>query len=163
MEEVLPPQTRDGAGFEPTQVRQFTIFLENRVGRLQTLVRALEEEVVQIVGLAIEESADSALVRLIRSDPDHGRDALKQAGFTFSESDLLIVELPKRTRQPMIALCAAMLTAEINIHYAYPLLVRPRGPALALYVEDPTLAAQLLIRKGFTLLGQSDLGTKPPD
>ena len=163
MEEVLPPQTRDGAGFEPTQVRQFTIFLENRVGRLQTLVRALEEEVVQIVGLAIEESADSALVRLICSDPDHGRDALKQAGFTFSESDLLIVELPKRTRQPMIALCAAMLTAEINIHYAYPLLVRPRGPALALYVEDPTLAAQLLIRKGFTLLGQSDLGSKAPD
>ena len=163
MEEVLPPQTRDGAGFEPTQVRQFTIFLENRVGRLQTLVRALEEEVVQIVGLAIEESADSALVRLICSDPDHGRDALKQAHFSFSESDLLIVELPKRTRQPMIALCAAMLTAEINIHYAYPLLVRPRGPALALYVEDPTLAAQLLIRKGFTLLGQSDLGTKSPD
>ena len=163
MEEVLPPQTRDGAGFEPTQVRQFTIFLENRVGRLQTLVRALEESVVQIVGLAIEESADSALVRLICSDPDHGRDALKRAGFTFSESDLLIVELPKRTRQPMIALCAAMLTAEINIHYAYPLLVRPRGPALALYVEDPTLAAQLLIRKGFTLLGQSDLATKPPD
>jgi hypothetical protein len=163
MEEVLPPQTREGAGFEPTQVRQFTIFLENRVGRLQTLVRALEEEVVQIVGLAIEESADSALVRLICSDPDHGRDALKEAGFTFSESDLLIVELPKRTRQPLIALCAAMLTAEINIHYAYPLLVRPRGPALALYVEDPTLAAQLLIRKGFTLLGQSDLGSKPPD
>jgi hypothetical protein len=163
MEEVLPPQTREGAGFEPTQVRQFTIFLENRVGRLQTLVRSLEESVVQIVGLAIEESADSALVRLICSDPDHGRDALKQAGFSFSESDLLIVELPKRTRQPMIALCAAMLTAEINIHYAYALLVRPRGPALALYVEDPTLAAQLLIRKGFTLLGQSDLATKPPD
>ena len=163
MEEVLPPQTRDGAGFEPTQVRQFTIFLENRVGRLQTLVRSLEEAVVQIVGLAIEESADSALVRLICSDPDHGRDALKEAGFTFSESDLLIVELPKRTRQPLIALCAAMLTAEINIHYAYPLLVRPRGPALALYVEDPTLAAQLLIRKGFTLLGQSDLANKPPD
>ena len=163
MEEVLPPQTQSGAGFEPTQVRQFTIFLENRVGRLQTLVRALEEAVVQIVGLAIEESADSALVRLICSDPDHGRDALKEAGFTFSESDLLIVELPKRTRQPLIALCAAMLTAEINIHYAYPLLVRPRGPALALYVEDPTLAAQLLIRKGFTLLGQSDLGPKPAD
>jgi hypothetical protein len=40
------------------------------------------------------------------------------------------------------------------------LLVRPRGPAVVLYVDDPTLAAQLLIRKGFTLLGESDLRKK---
>src|SRR5688500_19499002 len=111
MEEVLPPQTREGAGFEPTQVRQFTIFLENRVGRLQTLVRSLEEAVVQIVGLAIEESADSALVRLICSDPDHGRDALKEAGFTFSESDLLIVELPKLTRHHLVSRSVGNLAA----------------------------------------------------
>ena len=70
---------------------------------------------------------------------------------------MLAVELPRSTRQPLIAICAALLAAEINIHYSYPLLVRPRGPALALYVDDPTLAAQLLIRKGFTLIGESDL------
>lgn len=158
MEEVLPPQTESGAGFEPTRVRQFTVFLENRVGRLQTLVRTLEESVARIVGLSIEESADSALVRIICSEPDAARAALQDAGFSFSESELLAVELPKRTRQPLIAICSALLTAEINIHYAYPLLVRPRGPVLALYVEDPTLAAQILIRKGFTLIGESDLG-----
>ena len=42
MEEVLPPQTQHGAGFEPTRIRQFTIFLENKVGRLQQLVRIFE-------------------------------------------------------------------------------------------------------------------------
>ena len=62
MEEVLPPQTESGSGFEPVTVRQFTVFLENRVGRLALLVRALEES-TQIVGLAIEESADSCLRR----------------------------------------------------------------------------------------------------
>lgn len=157
MEAVLPPQTQHGAGFESTRVRQFTIFLENRVGRLQMLVRSLEESDVKIVALSIEESADSALVRLICADPDFGRQCLRAEGFTFSESELLAVELPKRTTHPLIAICAALLTAEINIHYAYPLLVRPRGPALALYVEDPTLASQILIRKGFTLIGESDL------
>ena len=161
MEEVLPPQTEYGAGFEPTRVRQFTIFLENKVGRLQQLVRALEEAVGKIVALSIEESADSALVRLICSDPDVGRESLQQKGFSFMESELLAVELPRRTKHPLLAICAAMLAAEINIHYAYPLLLRPRGgPALALYVEDPTLAAQILIRKGFTLIGESDLRRK---
>jgi hypothetical protein len=49
------------------------------------------------------------------------------------------------------------LAAEINIHYAYPLLVRPGGPALAMFADDITLASQLLIKKGFKLLSQADL------
>ena len=157
MEEVLPPQTQHGAGFELTRIRQFTVFLENRVGRLQGLLRAFEESAGKICAMSIEESADSALVRIICSEPEHGRDALHESGFSFSESELLAVEIPKNTRQPLMAICAALLAAEINIHYAYPLLQRPHGPALALYVEDPTLAAQLLIRKGFVLIGESDL------
>jgi hypothetical protein len=157
MEEVLPPQTQYGAGFELTRVRQFTVFLENRVGRLQMLVRTLEESIGCIIALSIEESADSALVRMICSHPDHSREVLQHAGFSFSESEVLAVELPRRSKQPLIAICTAMLAAEINIHYLYPLLARPSGPALALYVDDPTLAAQLLIRKGFTLIGESDL------
>jgi hypothetical protein len=158
MEEVLPPSTLHGAGFEPTRVRQFTVFLENRVGRLTTLVRTLEERVGEIVALSIEESADSALVRLICADPDNGRDVLKSEGFSFSEVDVLAVELPKRTTQPLNSICAALLAAEINIHYAYPLFTTRRGgPTLAVYCDDSTLAAQLLIRKGFTLIGESDL------
>ena len=157
MEEILPPQTESGAGFEPTRVRQFTVFLENKVGRLQTLVRALEQGTGRIVAMSIHDSADSALIRLICSDPDESRELLGFGGFAFSESELLVVEIPRQTKQPLIEICAALLAAEINIHYAYPLLVRPRGPSLALYVDDPTLAARLLIRKGFTLIGESDL------
>jgi len=157
MEEVLPPQTENGAGFELTRIRQFTVFLDNRVGRLHNLLRSFEETAGKICGLSIEESADSSLIRVICSEPDLGREALRSGGFSFSESDLLAVELPRKTRHPLIAICTALLAAEINIHYCYPLLHRPHGPALALYVEDPTLAAQLLIRKGFTLIGESDL------
>ena len=157
MEEILPPQTQSGAGFEPTRVRQFTVFLDNRVGRLGMLVRTLEEGHARICGLTIEESADSALVRLICSDPDLSRDLLQREGFAFGESELLAVELPKPSKQPVLSICSALLAAEINIHYAYPLLIRPGGPAVALYVEDPTLAAQLLIKKGLVLIGESDL------
>lgn len=147
-----------------TRVRQFTVFLENRVGRLQMLMRTIEDGDL-VVALSIEESADAALVRVICGDPELGRDVLRQAGFSFSESEVLAVELPPvlRAKQPLIAICSALLAAEINIHYVYPLLVRPRGPAVVLYVDDPTLAAQLLIRKGFNLLGESDLRKKADD
>ena len=155
-------ETAQGAGFEPTRLRQFTVFMDNRVGRLQSLVRSFEEEADTIVAISIEESADSALVRLICTNPDKGRYILSQHNYPFSESELLAVELPPGNRQPLIAICTALLGAEINIHYAYALLSHPRGgPALALYVDDPTLAAQVLIRKGFTLIGESDLGAQP--
>ncbi len=160
MEEVLPPATESGSGFESTRVLQFTVFLENKVGRLQMLLRALEEDGGKIAAISVEESSDATLVRLICSTPDAARDALQREGFSFSESDLIAVELPRRSKHPLIDVCAAMLAAEINIHYSYPLLLRPRGPVLALYVDDPTLAAQLLIKKGFTLIGESDLRGK---
>jgi len=156
-DDILEPQTQQGAGFESTRVRQFTVFLENKVGRLQALVRAFEEDAGRIVALSVEESADCALVRLICSDPELGKAVLEETGFAFQISELLAVELPLNTRQPLISICAALLTAEINIHYAYPLLRGPHGPTLALYVEDPTLAAQVLLRKGFKLIGESDL------
>jgi hypothetical protein len=157
MEESVLPQTQEGAGFEPALVRQFTVFLENRVGRLQSLVRALETGGGRIVALSIEESTDAALVRLISSDADMGRSILSDHRFHFTQSEILAVELPPRSGEPLIAICAALLSAEINIHYAYPLLLQPRGPAMAMYVDDPTLAAQLLIKKGFALIGESDL------
>jgi hypothetical protein len=156
MEESVLPQTQEGAGFEPTLVRQFTVFLENRVGRLQAMVRAVEASTTRIVALSIEESADSSLVRLIVSNAEAGRAALSENRFPFSESELLAVELPKRTAQPLAAICSALLAAEINIHYAYPILHRPHGPALALYVDDRILAARLLMKKGFVLLAESD-------
>jgi hypothetical protein len=156
MEEVLPPQTQHGAGFEPTRVRQFTVFVENRVGRLQNLVWAYEQKGGQIISLSIHNESDTALVRLICSDPEQAREVFRQEGFALAEQELLVVELPKHP-QPVTMICAALLAAEINIHYAYPLMVRPGPAALALYVDDPTLAAQLLIKKGFTLIGESDL------
>lgn len=157
MEEVLPPQTESGAGFELTRVRQFTVFMENQVGRLQALTGAYEQSGGKVIAVAVWNEADTALVRLICSDPDEGKIVLKEEGFSFSEQDLLAVELPAGSKHPLMTLCAALMTAELNIHYAYPLLIRPDRPAMAVLVDDPTLAAQILIRKGFRLLGESDL------
>jgi hypothetical protein len=159
MEQTLPPQTETGSGHESARVRQFTIFLENKVGRLQMLIRSVEQGVGRIVALSIEESGDAALIRLICAEPDFGRELLQTAGFPFCESELLAVELPLENPQPMLSICSALLAAEINIHYAYPLLTRPKGPTIALYIDDITLGAQLLIKKGYKLLSQKDLAS----
>src|SRR5947209_1956663 len=138
-------------------VRQFNIFVENRVGGLLNVVRRFETTDIHIVSLTVVDSADCAIIRLVLSDPERAYDIIQQAKFAFTESDLLVVELPDGPK-PLLQICKALLSAEINIHYAYPLLVGPGGrAAVAIRVEDFEMSASTLATQGFTLLSEGDL------
>src|SRR5437870_12476952 len=122
----------EGAGTEfatmrgrnyPT-LRQFTVFLENRVGQLLEVVRRFEGSKVRICALSINDSAECAFARFLLSHPEQGREILERAGLALIESDLIGVELPAEP-QPLLRVCTALLQAEINIIQAYPLLDRP--------------------------------------
>ncbi|MER3416294.1 MAG: acetolactate synthase [Gemmataceae bacterium] len=138
-------------------VRQFSVFLENRVGALMGLVRRFEGTNNRIVALSVIDSADCAIVRLVLSDPDRAKEIFDLAQLPYLESDLLAVQLPEGP-QPLAHICKALLAAEINIHYAYPLMINPQGrPALALHVDDHSTAVQTLARQGFVLFTEKDL------
>jgi hypothetical protein len=139
-------------------VRQFNIFVENRLGGLLNVVRRFETSDNRIVSLTIVDSSDCAIIRLVVKDPERALEVLQQAKLPVTESDLLVVQLPDAA-QPLLQICKALLGAEINIHYAYPLLIGPAGhAALALHVEDHETAAQVLDRNGFVLFTEGDLG-----
>src|SRR3954447_21456374 len=138
-------------------VRQFNVFVENRLGNLLNVIRRFETSDNRIVSLTIVDSADCAIIRIVLSDPERAVEVFQQAGFQFAESDLLVVALPEGP-QPVLQICKALLTAEINIHYAYPLLGGPHGrAALALHVEDHETASATLEKLGFNLLTEKDL------
>jgi hypothetical protein len=137
-------------------VRQFNVFLENRLGALLDVVRRFENSDIRIVALTVVDSADCAIIRLVLSDPERATEIFHQAKLPFTESDLLVVQLPEGN-QPLVQICKALLTAEINLHYAYPILVGPHGhAALAIHVEDIEGATQTLQRVGFTLYTEDD-------
>src|SRR5436309_8451482 len=136
-------------------VRQFNVFVENRLGNLLNIIRRFETSDNHIVSMTIVDSADCAIIRMVLSDPERAVEVFRLAGLQFAESDLLVVQLPDGP-QPLLAICKALLTAEINIDYAYPLLVGPRGrAALALHVEDHDTGAQTLHRHGFVLFTEN--------
>jgi hypothetical protein len=138
-------------------VRQFNVFVENRLGNLLNVIRRFETSDNRIVSMTIVDSADCAIIRIVLSDPERAVEVFQLAGLQFAESDLLVVQLPD-SPQPLLAICKALLTAEINIDYAYPLLVGLHGrAALALHVEDHDMAAQTLDRHGFVLFTENDL------
>lgn len=138
-------------------IRQFTVFLENRVGQLMELVRRFEGSNVRIVALTISDSTECALVRFLVSDPEAGREILERAGLAIVESDLIGVELPD-VPQPLLQICTALLSAEVNITQVYPLLVRPASrPAVALMVDNIEHALETLERKGFHTINEDEL------
>ncbi len=138
-------------------IRQFTVFLENRVGQLLEVVRRFESSKVRIVALSIADSAECAFVRFLLSHPEEGREILERAGLAIIESDLIGVELPDGP-QPLLEICTALLQAEVNIVQAYPLLVRPRGhAAVALMVDNIDMGQETLARKGVAMITEGDL------
>jgi hypothetical protein len=138
-------------------VRQYNIFLENRVGALLNIVRLFESTDIRIVSVTIVDSADCAIVRIVLSDPERALEVIQKAKLPFTESDLLIVQLPGGS-QPLLQICKALLVAEIDIHYAYPLLIGPEGrAALALHVDLHETAVATLAAKGFVLVSENDL------
>jgi hypothetical protein len=137
-------------------IRQFNVFIENKVGGLLDVVRRFETTNNHILSLTIVDSADCAIIRIVLQDPERALEIFRQANLPVTESDLLVVQLPDGP-QPLIQICKALLIAEINIHYAYPLLAGANGQAaLALHVDDHETAVNTLTAKGFAVLTEGD-------
>ena len=137
-------------------VRQFSIFLPNRVGQLSELLGLLEEAQVEVAGISVVDSTDWGVVRTIFTEPGKARAVLKRHGIAFTECQVLaaVVAEPQTLRR----LCQALVSAELNVQFAYPLLLRRQGqPVLVLHVDDPVVACQVLAKHGFTLLDHEDV------
>ncbi|MCH8879950.1 MAG: acetolactate synthase, partial [Planctomycetes bacterium] len=76
------------------RVRQFSVFLEDRVGQLLRLTRLFETTDVRIVGLSMVYSVDCAIIRLIVDDPDQGHELISGSRFPVCETELLAVSIP---------------------------------------------------------------------
>lgn len=143
-------------GYAPPTVSQFSVFLANKVGKLYDLVDLFDHSPCQVCALSVHEATDHAVVRLITNRASVARSLLREQRLAFGEMDVLVVELSRG--HTLSSLCLSLLGAELNIHFAYPLMLRPNGtPTIALAVDDPTLAGQILRRKEFRLFGEADL------
>jgi hypothetical protein len=155
MSQMVPAETTHG--YTPPSVRQFSVFLENKVGRLLELVRLFDEDpLVHLCSISVLESSDHAVVRLIANTADRAAELFRQSRIPCAVLDLLVVELDEP--DSFSSLCLNLLRAELNIRFAYPLLLARDGqPLIALAVDDHILAGQILRRKNFRLLGEADL------
>ena len=138
-------------------VRQFSVFLPNKVGALLDLVKLLNTHETHVVALTVSESTDSAIARIVVSDPERVEQVFREHDVPFGMSEVVVVEI-REVATNLASVFAALLKAEVNVHLSYPFLTRPRGSAaLALHVDDSECASSVLMGDGFKLLSQADI------
>jgi hypothetical protein len=137
-------------------VKQFSVFLPNRVGQLYDLTALLAKHNVHVMAMTTLDTTDCAIDRLIVDDPDRARELMAATNFAYTECDVLAVEITDESQ--LQGVLKALLTVEINIHYLYSFFMRPEGKsALVLSVEDNDLAASALNTRGYKVLTQRDI------
>lgn len=142
------------AGVDP--IIQFSIFTDNKVGRLNVLLRLLNKQDIHIMAITNHETTDISIIRCVVNYPDETRWLLKKNDYAFSEHELLAVELDNPGQLKLIT--TALMEIEMNILYLYPFLVRPHDKlAVAVRLEYNDMAYEVLNKHGLKILSQSDI------
>lgn len=132
------------------KVKQISVFLENKNGRLAEVTRLLGEKGVDLRAGTIADTADFGILRLIVDNPDKALSELLDAGFTAKETEVLAVSMDDKPG----ALAEIMDLFEanrVNIEYLYSMLAGCGGNADVIFkVEDMAHGMAILKDNGFT-------------
>jgi hypothetical protein len=134
------------------QVEQISIFIENKSGRLAEVSRVLGSKGINIRALALADTSDFGILRLIVDQTDLAKATLKEQGFTVSKTEVVAVEVPD---QPggLSGILEVLDKASINVEYMYAFVERCGGNAVIIFrFDDPVAAIRVLTDNGVKIL-----------
>lgn len=132
-------------------IKQLSIFIENKVGRLQDVVDTLSENGINIRALSLAETTEFGILRIITPDVEKARCALKEANVISKITDVIAVYIDDQAGG-LAKMLTAITNAGINIEYMYAFLGRTEGKALmVLKADDEAKAEKALIDSGMEL------------
>ena len=128
-------------------IQQLSVFLENREGRLDDVLKVLSQNDVNIVALSLADTSDYGMLRMVVSDPHKGRQALKEAGITAMLTDVVALRVPHATGSLSKAM-HQIVEGEVNVEYMYA-FANGNDAAAVLKSDDPARVIDILKGSGF--------------
>ena len=128
-------------------IQQLSVFMENREGRLDEILKILSEAGVNIVALSLADTSEYGMLRMIVSDPHKGRAALKDEGITAMLTDVVAFRVPHATGSLSKAM-HQIVEGEVNIEYMYA-FANGSDAAAVLKSDDPARVIDILKGSGF--------------
>ena len=128
-------------------IKQLSVFLENKEGRLDEVLKTLGQNDVNIVALSLADTADYGMLRMIVSDPVKGKEVLKEADITAMLTDVVALRVPHATGSLSKAMHEIMV-AGVNIEYMYAFANGSDASAI-LKSDAPEKVVSVLKENGF--------------
>ncbi len=141
------------------KVKQISIFLENKSGRLAKVTKTLGENNINIRALSIADTTDFGILRLIVNDPDKAWKILKEQGFTVSATEIIAVQVPDKPGG-LAGILQILEDSKINIEYMYAFVGKSGTDAEVVFrVEHIDRAIEILQQAGVSLLSGKEVYT----
>nr|WP_319410039.1 ACT domain-containing protein [uncultured Desulfosarcina sp.] len=144
---------------ERMQVEQISVFLENKSGRLSEVTAILAEAEVNIRALALADTSDFGVLRLIVDDTEKARQTLKNNGFTVGKTNVVAVEVTDRPGG-LHDILTMLHDASLNVEYMYAFVRSSGDNAVMIFrIEQAQEAVRLLESKGVNVIDGQRLYT----
>ena len=137
-------------------LKQLSVFIENREGRLEEVLDVLKQHDVNIVSLSLADTSDYGLLRLLVTKPEEGRAASVENGFSAMLTDVLGVKLCHRVGY-LQELLEVICKNHINIEYMYALSTGTDDASIVLKTSDLEKAAEVLKETDVELVTQTEI------
>ena len=140
-----------------TEIKQISLFVENKPGRMAKVSKTLSDANVNIRALTIAEAGDFGVIRMVVDDPEKGYKVLKDNGFTVSTTEVLAVEM-KDTPGGLYTIVNTLGESSVNVDYAYAFVTAKAHKAmLILRVDDIARAREALETKGIKIATKEEI------
>ena len=135
-------------------VKQLTVFLENKAGKLSEIVKLISDANVNIRAMCIADGSDCGILRLIVSDLEKAQEALKGESI-MSAIDVLAVKMSDKAGS-LSGILTVLDKAGINIDYMYAFTSPALDAYVVLRVGDNEAAESILKQHGIETLNDGD-------
>jgi hypothetical protein len=138
-------------------VKQISVFLENRKGRLAEVMHTIRQEDINIRALSLADTADFGVLRIIVDNPDRAVAALKSRGFVAQVTEVIAVEVEDRPGG-LARILEVLDEDNVNVEYMYAYVEKKRDNAIVICrIDDRERALQVLEKHGIATLNAEAL------
>jgi hypothetical protein len=139
------------------QVEQISVFLENKTGRMSEVTAILAEAGINIRALALADTSDFGVLRLIVDDNERASSVLKENGFTVGRTEVVAVEVEDRPGG-LNKILEILRSAELNVEYMYAYVRHSGRDAVMIFRFDNAKAAgDVLKNNGVSIIEREHL------
>lgn len=138
-------------------VKQISVFLENKSGRLAEVTKTLSENAIDIRALYIADTTEYGILRMLVDKPEEAQAALSDKGFTVNSTNVIAIAIPDRPGTLDAAL-ETLSESSISVDYLYAYVGRASADAIVVIrVENPQQALDKLQQTGIRVLSTKEV------